>query len=532
MTSMPPIPPMLPTPFSPPMTRRPPPLRGVFVALLGLLLWLTALPSAGLAAPPAMTRQQIIDRAVYGVGYSYWWGHGCWRTDGQYPGSCSGSCPSCTHTGSYGADCSGYVAKAWQVPSEIALTSDSHPYSTSNFRWESTWWSQVAWGEAKLADAFVYRNSTNTGGHIVLHESGDPWGSIWVYEAKGCSYGIVHNLKQLGSTYVAIRRDNLTEAPVNGNLLGVVFEDQGGGTADMSIRIPGAQVEVAGQGTTTAGSPDGDWSFSLPEGSYTVLVSAAGYLPGSRTCAVLGGQDSWCSIGLFADCVPDCSGRDCGLDPVCGEPCGTCAPAEVCTPAGVCQELTGCALDCSGRDCGPDPVCGETCGVCPPQLLCTTSGTCEAIAAEDSKIFGYVVAVPPGTTGDLRAFPVVPGALVSLDGEPIRESDHFGYFEQLVAAGTYRLSAEALGYDPGETQCTVAVGGFAECLIPVYDPGADPPDPPDPADPQFESLRSGCGCGTGSGTDSNPRGLGACLLLVCFLWGTRRRARRQPRSPG
>src|SRR5262249_39357532 len=75
------------------------------------------------ANPPPMTRDQIIQRGrmatnpTGGGHYSYWWGHGRWRTDGKYQGSCSGSCPSCTHYGSYGADCSGFVAKTWQVPS-------------------------------------------------------------------------------------------------------------------------------------------------------------------------------------------------------------------------------------------------------------------------------------------------------------------------------------------------------------------------------------------------------------------------------
>ncbi|MDY0003740.1 MAG: carboxypeptidase regulatory-like domain-containing protein [Polyangia bacterium] len=501
---------------------------GFVTAFAASLLALGLGAEAALAAPPAMTREQIIDRAVYGVGYSYWWGHGCWRTDGQSLGSCSGSCPSCTHTGSYGADCSGYVAKAWQVPSEIALTTDSHPYSTYNFRWESTWWSQVGWGDAKKADAFVYRNSANTGGHIILYESGDPWGSIWAYEAKGCSYGIVHNLKQLGSTYVALRRDNLTEAPVNGNLLGVIFEDLGVGVADMSVRLPGAQVECAGQGTTTAGSPDGDWSFSLPPGSYTVTASAAGYLPGSRTCQVLSGQDNWCSIGLFAECAPDCSGRECGLDPVCGQPCGTCAQGEVCTPAGSCEQLTGCALDCTGRDCGPDPVCGETCGVCPPQLWCNAAGNCEAMTIEDAKIYGYVVAAPEGATGDLSGYPVVPGALVSLDGVPMRESDHFGYWELIVAPGAYQLRAEASGYDPGETQCSVVAQGFTECIIPVYTSGTEPPDPdpPDPPDQGPGALRSGCACGAGSAGGA----LGGLLLIGMLCWLFVRARARERRS--
>ena len=45
----------------------------------------------------------------------------------------------------------------------------------------------------------------------MIYESGDPWGSSWVYESRGCSYGIVHRLKSIGSSYVAIRRNALVE---------------------------------------------------------------------------------------------------------------------------------------------------------------------------------------------------------------------------------------------------------------------------------------------------------------------------------
>jgi hypothetical protein len=183
---------------------------GVGGTLLALALTLANGPAAQ-AAPSAMTRQGILDLAVSGVGYSYYWGQGSWRMDGTETGSCSGSCPSCSHSGSYGADCSGFVAKAWQVPGPSNVTTNSHPYSTSNFRWEENYWSQIPRGDALVGDAFVYRNSGNTSGHVVIYESGDPWGSSWVYEARGCSYGIVHRLKSIGSTYVAIRRNALSE---------------------------------------------------------------------------------------------------------------------------------------------------------------------------------------------------------------------------------------------------------------------------------------------------------------------------------
>jgi uncharacterized protein YraI len=159
---------------------------------------------AGMSADVAT----IFARAKSAVGYSYFWGHGSWKGDGTDLGSCSGTCGNCTHSGQYGADCSGFVAKVWQVPSASPITTDLHPYSTYNFFNQTTHWSQVPRANIKPADALVY--NANGAGHIMLFESGsDPWGSIWTYEARGCSTGIVHNLRVAASTFVAIRREGL-----------------------------------------------------------------------------------------------------------------------------------------------------------------------------------------------------------------------------------------------------------------------------------------------------------------------------------
>ena len=157
---------------------------------------------------PSGSRAGAIARAKASVGFSYWWGHGRWRPEGptsSTKGSCSGSCPSCSHSGSYGADCSGMVAKAWQVPSSNDdLTSDSHPYSTGNFISGTSQWSIVSRGSLETADALAYNNGSS--GHVVLYESGDGWGSVWVYECKGCSAGCVHDLRTCSSSYKGVRR--------------------------------------------------------------------------------------------------------------------------------------------------------------------------------------------------------------------------------------------------------------------------------------------------------------------------------------
>lgn len=147
-------------------------------------------------------------RAKSGVGFSYHWGNGSWLASGATSsnrGACYGSCPNCTHSGTHGADCSGYVAKLWQVPaSNDNVAVESHPYGTIHFVKDTAQWKTVSRGSVKKADALVY--NINGAGHIFLYESGDGWGSMMAYEAKGCSYGIRHNLRTASSAYHAIRR--------------------------------------------------------------------------------------------------------------------------------------------------------------------------------------------------------------------------------------------------------------------------------------------------------------------------------------
>jgi uncharacterized protein YraI len=166
-------------------------------------------PPEPVTPPPSSSdRDGAIARAKAAMGFSYWWGHGRWLAGGpssSNKGSCSGSCPSCSHSGSYGADCSGLVAKVWQVPSSNSdITVDGHPYSTADFIDATSQWKIVSRGSLAKADALVYRSSSS--GHIFLYESGDGWGSMWAYECKGCSAGCVKNLRTAGSSYKGIRR--------------------------------------------------------------------------------------------------------------------------------------------------------------------------------------------------------------------------------------------------------------------------------------------------------------------------------------
>lgn len=168
------------------------------------------LSSRAKADPPWQTRDQIICRANSAVGYSYYWGGSCWCANGCNDGgcshgSCSGNCPNCTHSGSYGADCSGLVNKVWQVPNAIATTTCGHgPYTASRFTSNGPYWNTISRSNIQAGDTMA--SST----HVVIYHRGDAWGQPTVYEARGCSWGIVHNARSFSSSYTAARRINIT----------------------------------------------------------------------------------------------------------------------------------------------------------------------------------------------------------------------------------------------------------------------------------------------------------------------------------
>ncbi|HEY4059565.1 MAG TPA: hypothetical protein VGM39_23260, partial [Kofleriaceae bacterium] len=100
-------------------------------------------------------------------------------------------------------------------------------------------------------------------------------------------------------------------------------------------------------------------------------------------------------------CVPACGDRECGLDPVCHTPCGTCDSGETCSAQGSCEgaEPTCIPTTCAaqGAECGiVDDGCGHslTCGSCTGGEACgamspnkcdpgvCTPHTCQSVGAE------------------------------------------------------------------------------------------------------------------------------------------------------
>lgn len=185
------------------------------VNAVGVVGWISGkyLEAAFSTLPPsteldgAPSPDNAVARAKTAMGFSYFWGGGGWLPSGptaETKGSCTGSCPNCTHLGKYGADCSGLVAKTWQFGNKDISVND-HPYATSDFvKPKANYWADVTRANMKRGDALTYYTSGR--GHIALYEKGDPWGQPFVYECRGCSYGCVYNARTLGSEYKAIRR--------------------------------------------------------------------------------------------------------------------------------------------------------------------------------------------------------------------------------------------------------------------------------------------------------------------------------------
>jgi hypothetical protein len=165
-------------------------------------------PGGGSSGGGGGARAEAIARAQAAMGFSYWWGHGRFRAGGPSlatAGSCSGSCPGCSHRGSYGGDCSGLAAKVWQVPaSNDDLSVDTHPYSTADLARDTGQWSTVPRSSLQAADALVYHEGG--AGHVFVYNGGDGWGSIDAFECKGCSSGCVRDLRAASSAYHGIRR--------------------------------------------------------------------------------------------------------------------------------------------------------------------------------------------------------------------------------------------------------------------------------------------------------------------------------------
>lgn len=134
-----------------------------------------------------------------------------------------------------------------------------------------------------------------------------------------------------------------------GTARGAVFEDQGVGTDDMSIRLTGALVTVEETGDqATAEGADALWAFTLEPGTYTLRAALAGYESASRGCQVAANATAWCSIGL----IPETTGPDGGTQDGATGDGGTDGGADTGTDTG--GPDAGEEPDAGGADATPD----------------------------------------------------------------------------------------------------------------------------------------------------------------------------------
>ncbi|HNS95678.1 MAG TPA: MYXO-CTERM sorting domain-containing protein [Polyangiaceae bacterium] len=185
---------------------------------LAVGLGILAFSATSSATPPTETAKDIVCRGKSGEGFSYAWGGECWCGQGCKPdltncepGKCtpkagSTGCPECTHSGKYGADCSGFVSKAWQVPKPFPVEAcDVDRYVASSFTKNHEFWNVVPMSSLQPADAAA--SSTHV---ILVIGEKDSQGNHEVVEAKGCNYGIVRQSRSFSSSYNGARRINIT----------------------------------------------------------------------------------------------------------------------------------------------------------------------------------------------------------------------------------------------------------------------------------------------------------------------------------
>ena len=322
--------------------------------------------------------------------------------------------------------------------------------------------------------------------------------------------------------------------PAKGTLRGVVFVDKGQGTADMSTRLPGAAVKVAGVGSKTAESGDAAWSFSLNPDTYTVTATKDGYQSATRSCKVTSGDTTWCSIGLVrvpqqgilkgvvyedqGSGVADMSKRLLGaMVTLSGNGTVTASVAD----GSWSKQVTAGSITATASYTGyksASRVCLVEAGQetsCPIGLIKDTGDDPGTVDPDPTKgrLYGHVVVQDETLVGqDLDLGTPVPVASVLADTGEVTQADDLGYFEFWVTPGTREVRASAAGYSDGVAECTVAAGGEARCSIPLV------PLPTDGSPEDEPVLVGGCST-TGAGN-----GL-ALLCLMCLGSLFRRRGR-------
>jgi hypothetical protein len=487
----------------------------------------TLLPSPARAAPPWEPVDAILCRGASAEGFSYEWGGECWCRNGCAPdltscdpGVCTpdpgySGCPNCSHSGTYGADCSGFVSKAWQVPDPYATDAcDVSRYVASSFTADHTYWNVVPMTGLQPGDAVA------SSSHVILvigHQ--DAFGDHEVVEAKGCTYGIVRQSRSFSSSYSGARRVNLSECVCSAG------DQETRDCGDCGTQQRSCEGDCRWSAWTACEGPDPTGAQAqcdgegLGECAHGTRLCVAGWLTcqaPSPSTEVCDGRDNDCD-GEVDNGTPQTLGEGLPCDNSCGSGTSRCVDGRVrCVAEGhhwpdeVCDGVDN---DCDGQtDEGRPAVMGAT----PPALAASV----ESVTRPGSLTVGVtaevsVVVRNRGTRqwapGEVRL--VVPADATSLlrppgrDGAAGWESDRVlvRNGEAVPAGETATLMfgvhvAEDPGASVRESFVLHTDAGPIPCPAPVLD---------------LELAvggrhSSGCGCGAGFGPGLGPgQGAGA-----------------------
>ena len=303
-----------------------------------------------------------------------------------------------------------------------------------------------------------------------------------------------------------------------GSARGVLFEDVGVGTNDMSKRLSGAKVTVNGKTATTDSS--GNWAFEgLAAGTYTLTGTMSGYNNATKSCTVTAGGTAWCSFGLTktqSQTSSTCELWGVVYDKAKSEAIGSTSDSSVRLPGASVENVqtgVGYALSSSGRF-DFSVVKGQSYtirasmgGYASAERTCTVE--CEGTCKREDKTttvcswcsFGLEKQADTVTTGSIKGVVYTNGSTSDLVSPATiklntgKSTSYAGASEWLftdLPAGTYTVTVTADGYESATKTCpAVKAGEMSQCNVEVkriatVDPTPTTPDPvdPEPTDPE------------------------------------------------
>ena len=336
--------------------------RKTCLVLVFLALALLGPASIAGAAPPAEPVSAILCRAYAGLDFSYAWGGECWQAIGCAPdysggvGLCDGcsdgdGCADCTtssgccvsgvscqHSGTWGADCSGFVSKAWQVP-------DPHPveacgvdrYTAGAFTTDHTYWDNVA------VSALVPGDAAATSAHVILVVGPkDSYGEYDVMEAAGCTPGIIRHQRAISTSMTGARRVNILQCVCESGQT----ESQACGDCGTQSRSCSDGCLFTDWSPCEGPDPSGEDALCQAEGLGVCAEGhrrcVAGWLtcePNRPSIEVCDGLDNDCD-GEIDNGTPDALGEGLPCLTPCGEGASQCVDGQVvCVES---EDATGC----------------------------------------------------------------------------------------------------------------------------------------------------------------------------------------------